>query len=84
MSQFMLSSSLQPCKQILITGQFMKKSQIRPPSRIPSPGKGLCEISESQSNVRSKASAIPPAQTTSKYNGLSCECYEALQYGCHD
>ncbi|KFY64332.1 hypothetical protein V497_01747 [Pseudogymnoascus sp. VKM F-4516 (FW-969)] len=36
----------------------MKKSQIRPPSRIPSPGKGLSEITESQNNSRLR----PPGQ----------------------
>ncbi|RDL34375.1 putative carboxy-terminal kinesin 2 [Venustampulla echinocandica] len=41
---------------------YMRKSQIRPPSRIPSsPGKGLSEITESEGNMRSKpASKLPP------------------------
>jgi hypothetical protein len=41
--------------------QFMRRSQMAPPSRIPSPGKGLSEISESQSNARSKMSRLPAA-----------------------
>jgi hypothetical protein len=41
--------------------QFMRRSQMAPPSRIPSPGKGLSEISESQGNARSKMSKLPAA-----------------------
>lgn len=39
----------------------MRSNLPRPPSRIPSPGKGLTEISDSQGNARSKpASMLPP------------------------
>jgi len=68
----------------LTIAQVFKRSQIRPPSKIPSPGKGLCEISESQSNARSKASAIPPPQMSTKLNGLSCEYDKVSQNGCFD
>ncbi|KAH8805715.1 P-loop containing nucleoside triphosphate hydrolase protein [Xylogone sp. PMI_703] len=33
---------------------YSRPSQLRPPSRIPSPGKGLSEITESQNNARAK------------------------------
>lgn len=61
---------------LLTMAQYFKRSQIRPPSKIPSPGKGLSEISESDSNARSKPSAIPPPQMSAKLNGLPCEYNE--------
>ncbi|KFY63020.1 hypothetical protein V496_04292 [Pseudogymnoascus sp. VKM F-4515 (FW-2607)] len=43
-----------------VESTIMKKSQIRPPSRIPSPGKGLSEITESQNNSRLKPPGTVP------------------------
>lgn len=47
--------------------QSSRPSQLRQPSRILSPdrglGKGLAEISDSQSNVRSFASKMPPPKS---------------------
>lgn len=54
--------------------QYMRKSQIRPPSRIPSsPGKGLSEITESEGNMRSKpASKLPPPTSFKHKIGPCC------------
>jgi hypothetical protein len=47
--------------------QFMRNSQMAPPSRIPSPGKGLSEITESQGNARSKPTSRLPAAPSLKH-----------------
>jgi len=47
--------------------QFMRKSTMAPPSRIPSPGKGLSEITDSQGNSRSKPMSRLPAAPNLKH-----------------
>ncbi|OBT87012.1 hypothetical protein VE02_03728 [Pseudogymnoascus sp. 03VT05] len=51
----------------------MKKSQIRPPSRIPSPGKGLSEITESQNNSRLRPPGTVPQSLKSTYSTASLQ-----------
>jgi hypothetical protein len=58
--------------------QFMRKSQMAPPSRIPSPGKGLSEISESQGNARSKQISRLPAMPNLKHK-LNGPCRWRIQ-----
>lgn len=53
---------------------YMRTSQIRPPSRIPSPGKALFEVSESQNNARpAPASMMPPPATLKHKATASCK-----------
>ena len=57
----------------------MRASQIRQPSRIPSPGKGLAEISESQSNARSKPPSKMPLPASLKHKlGPSCKLWARI------
>ncbi|OBT45791.1 hypothetical protein VE00_03892 [Pseudogymnoascus sp. WSF 3629] len=56
-----------------VESTIMKKSQIRPPSRIPSPGKGLSEITESQNNSRLKPPGTVPQSLKSTYSTASLQ-----------